>query len=614
MSHFVRVAGLIAVLLLADAGAVSAATPKEIDAAKKKGADWLRAKYKSPPPGTLGKTCLAGIAMLEAGVPGDDPAIKSITEIVRKEAWGQTRTYEISLCLMYLDRYGEPSDIPLIQILAIRLLAGQSSFGGWGYECGSPGLGMAEEQALKAAKPPAVGKMNPEVEKYVQGVIAFRAKNPPSPTDDNSNTQFAVIAVWLARKHGVPVDGALDLIEKRFRGTQNPQTGGWGYTPTTDGSPSMYCAGLIGLATGIGRREERRLKTVPKTVPPKSEPGTEPKKNPDDPFFNPKTPADPKVEPKKNPPPRVADPLDRASQVAFVGLGIHLAESAKAGRGALTVKEGTHGLNDMYFLWSLERVGVLYGVEKIGGVNWYEAGAHTLVRSQSPDGAWAGTDYGDEVNTSFGVLFLCKSNLVRDLSGKVQKETSTEMKAGNPTSTDPKSTDNPITKKDPLDVPVVIPGPTGSDVAILASELLRAGDQDWAKTLAKLRDGKGGVHTQALVTAVTKLDGEKRKEVRDALAERLTRMNADTLRSLAKAEETELRRGAVLAMAMKDEKAHIPDLVAALTDDEEIVVRAARAGLKSLTSEDFGPASNATAGEKRLAAADWQRWLSKQKK
>jgi len=600
---------------MADAGA-SAATPQEIEGAKKRGADWLRAKYKASPPSGIGPTCLAGIALLEAGVPGDDPAIKNILAVTRKDAIYQGRTYDISLCLMFLDRYGEPSDIPLIQLLAVRLLVGQTGNGGWTYESG-PGITDAEDQALRGAKAPPAGKLHPEVEKFAQRVFALRAKNPPGPLDDNSNTQFAIIAVWLARKHGVPVDGALDLIEKRFRLSQSAQNGGWMYNATTEGTPSMYCAGLIGLATGIGRREERRqkLEIKPKAEPPKSEPGTDPKKNPDHPFFNPKNPADPKVEPKKNPPPRVADPLDRASLAAFAGLGVHLAGSARAGQGALTVKEGGHGNNDMYFLWSLERVGVLYGVEKIGGVNWYEAGAHTLVRSQSPDGAWVGKDYGDEVNTSFAVLFLCKSNLVRDLSGKVQKETSTEMKAGNPTGTEPKTTETPaVTKKDPLDVPVIIPGPMGSEAAILSAELLRAGDQDWAKTLAKLRDARGGVHTQALVTAVAKLDGEKRKAVRDALAERLTRMNAETLRSLAKAEEAELRRGAVLAMAMKDEKEHIPDLVAALTDDEEIVVRAARAGLKSLTSQDYGPAPNATAGEKRLAVADWQQWLSKQKK
>ena len=51
------------------------------------------------------------------------------------------------------------------------------------------------------------------------------------------------------------------------------------------------------------------------------------------------------------------------------------------------------------------------------------------LRTQRQDGTWGG-GYATEVDTSFAVLFLCKSNLARDLSSKVQKEVSTEMRAG----------------------------------------------------------------------------------------------------------------------------------------------------------------------------------------
>ncbi|WP_439621858.1 HEAT repeat domain-containing protein [Gemmata sp.] len=620
MTAIVRTAGLLALLLLAHAGA-HAATPREIDAAKKKGADWLRAKYKAAPtnfggdangPGPM---CMAGLAMLEAGVPGDDPAVKAVTAAVREAGWTQTRTYPASLCLLYLDRYGDPADVPLIQVLGVRLLMGQTSNGGWSYDFTIPGLSADEITALKAMKPPPVGKLHPDVEKYAQALIAHRAKTALAPADDNSNTQFAVIAVWVSRKHGVPVNDALALIERRFRASQSPQTGGWPYSGVAagQGSPAMYCAGLIGLATGIARREELRTKPEPKPEPKKSDPGPEPKKS-DDPFFNPKVP-EPKAEPKKTPPPRAADALDVATRAAFIGLGAALADMAREGRGALAIKDGSHGHGDLYFLWSVERVGVLYGVEKIGGVNWYEAGAHALVFAQAPDGSWADKGYAGDVNTAFAVLFLCKSNLARDLSGKVQNDTTTEMRAGLPTGTAPKAPDGSGTvTKDPLDVPTFVPGPAGSEAATLAAELVRSGDRDWAKVLTKIRDAKGAVNTQALVGAVARLDGDRRREAREALAERLTRMNAETLRAMAKNEESELRRAAVLAMAMKDDKAHLPDLVAALLDDEDLVVRAARAGLRSLTGQDFGPAPNATAGEKKLVVQSWQDWTGKQKK
>ena len=98
------------------------------------------------------------------------------------------------------------------------------------------------------------------------------------------------------------------------------------------------------------------------------------------------------------------------------------------------------------------------------------------------------------------------------------------------------------------------------------------------------------------------------------LAERLCRMTAATLRGMLKANEAELRRAAALACAMKDDKDHIPDLIGALTDTDEGVARAAKAGLKSLTGKDFGPAVGASATEKAKAVAAWKEWYAKEKK
>ena len=184
-----------------------------------------------------------------------------------------------------------------------------------------------------------------------------------------------------------------------------------------------------------------------------------------------------------------------------------------------------------------------------------------------------------------------------------------------PTGTTTKSTEPGAAANPSPAVPdPILSGSTGSEAAVLAGELLRANEKDWEKALRKLRDTKGTVYTQALVASVSRLDGDRRKSAREALAERLTRMTAATLRTMAKDEDSKLRRAAVLAMAMKDDKTHLPDLVAALLDDEEVVIRAAKAGLKSVTGQDFGPAINATAGEKKLAVASWNDWLSKQKK
>lgn len=611
-------AGLLAALLLGPAPPVSAATQKEIDEAIKAGAAALKARYGrgiggaagglSDTDGGIGAPALAGLAMLEAGVPANDPSVKAITAAVRDAAPMQTRTYQISLCLMYLDRLGDPADVPMIQALAVRLLAGQTGAGGWTYEA----VGAVDPEVVKrlrAMKPGKAGELHPEVKLYAQSLAGAGAQ--PRAGDDNSNTQFALLAVWMARKHGVPVDGALELVEKRFMGTQHENSGNWPYSSlagvAADGSPSMYCAGLLGMATGLARREEKKaeLKHDPAADKPKPKPQAG-----GDPFYNPPPPKEPE---KKKPAARASTPQDLVVQRAFAGLGLTLAELTRA--GALLNPRAVHGQGDLYFFWSMERVGVAYGVEKIGGINWYDLGATGLVRSQLADGSWGGS-YSPEVCTSFAVLFLCRANLARDLSSKVQKNpTSTEMRAGNaPAASDllpGRASATPVVAPPPV---LDLPNPTGDEGIALASKLLKAPAADWTKLLAQARDAKGPTNTRALLLTAANAAGDRKKQAREALAERLCRMNPATLRAMMKEEQPELRRAAALACAMKDDKQHVPDLIELITDPNDSVTLAAKAGLKSLTGKDFGPPATASAGQKALAATAWKEWYEKQKK
>ena len=112
----------------------------------------------------------------------------------------------------------------------------------------------------------------------------------------------------------------------------------------------------------------------------------------------------------------------------------------------------------------------------------------------------------------------------------------------------------------------------------------------------------------------TNTNGGRQKQAREALAERLCRMTPATLRAMLKSDASELRCAAALACAMKDDKNHIGDLIGMLTDADDAVVRAAHAGLKSLTGKDFGPKSGANAGQKTLAISAWKAWYAKEKK
>lgn len=669
MSHIRTGLLVVGVLFFASSGA-QAAKPKEIEDAIKNGAAYLKkslADANGRDGDTLGPTALGGLALLEAGTPANDPTIKKITARIRDASYSETRTYQITLCILYLDRLDDPADRPLIQMLGVRLVAGQNPNGGWTYDCIaavppaterflrtklSETTLTAGKQATEPAKPAAApgkhpvadkhaaGKLHADVEKYRQGLMAAEY-GKRNRLDDNSNTQFGVLGVWTARKHGVPVEHALDLIEKRFLATQFT-SGGWPYSALGEGSPAMTCAGLLGLATAVGRREERVLKAeVPALPPKKPNPPEKPNlpekpkppagTDPNDPFFNPPESAKKPPEPAKAKPPEPAkakprkpDTRDAAIKRAMDNLADALTNNnRRVGRREMG------NVNDLYFLWSMERVGVIFGIDKIGKTDWYAYGVDRLIPAQNEDGSWGGRGpYGADVETAFAILFLARSNLARDLSAKVQRDHfGTELRAGNsppaapagstpdpvvvaPKPPEPMPTEPPQAKPAvppaatsvvPIKPPAKPKPATGTTSAEIATELFRATGADWTASLKRVRDAKGAEYTSAILAVLPLLDGDRKKQAREALAERLCRMNATTLRGMLKADDAELRRAAALACAMKDDKAHVPDLIAVLEDKDENVTKAAHAGLKSLTGKDFA------------TPAEWRAWHAKEK-
>jgi hypothetical protein len=151
-----------------------------------------------------------------------------------------------------------------------------------------------------------------------------------------------------------------------------------------------------------------------------------------------------------------------------------------------------------------------------------------------------------------------------------------------------------------------------ASAARLSAALVFAEPARQAEKLTQYRDAKGIVYTEALANALPQLEGATLRSAREFLADRLTRMTAVTLRSRLDDPRPELRRAAALAWAMKDDRDAIPALIALLDDPEDLVVRAVRAGLKSLTEQDFGPARGATPAERAKALADWKAWWERQ--
>jgi hypothetical protein len=71
-----------------------------------------------------------------------------------------------------------------------------------------------------------------------------------------------------------------------------------------------------------------------------------------------------------------------------------------------------------YWLYGIERVGGLCGVNELGGVSWYREGAKHAVEQQKPDGSWDGGG-GPQPSTCFALLFLARAT--SSVSGVAQK-------------------------------------------------------------------------------------------------------------------------------------------------------------------------------------------------
>ena len=206
-----------------------------------------------------------------------------------------------------------------------------------------------------------------------------------SRSSDNSNTQFATLALWAARRHGLPVERSLDLVARRFRTTQMPN-GIWKYKyPTGHITPAMTGAGLIGLAVGHGLEADGAGKKVIKDV-------------------------------------RVDAGLKALGSQIGKPFGAKINQKVRLVRGRGLRTGQPRGPINLYFLWTVERVGVIYHVREMDGKDWYRWGVDLLLDAQANDGSWNEGNYRGAfraVDTCFALLFLRRANFAADLTKRL---------------------------------------------------------------------------------------------------------------------------------------------------------------------------------------------------
>jgi hypothetical protein len=309
-----------------------APTAAAVDAAVDRGVAALRDEQKRDGSfGTLpGETALALLALRHSGVPADDPACRRAASNLERELPDGT-VYGAGLGVVALLEQDAKLHGRKVEELVADLVRGQCENGQWTY--------------------------------------AYRATSR-KPSGDNSNTQFAILALGVARARDVKVPPAPFAACAKFLDATQNDDGGWGYSDKERSRSygSMTAGGAMALAFC---RAAARGVALPDA--------------------------------------EVAGDARIVRAVAWLGRKFAPEYNADAGRSfGKKAKNRTDSFWRHYWLWSVERAGAVTGLSHVGTHEWYSLGAAHLLATQRDDGAWMNPETQLRA-TCFALLFLRRS-------------------------------------------------------------------------------------------------------------------------------------------------------------------------------------------------------------
>ncbi len=305
----------------------------------------------APLPMNGGVSALCTLALLDCGVPTDDDAMQRALEHLRGVK--SDKTYVVSLQTMVFARAQPEKDLLLIR----------------------DNVEWLEKTQIGSGK-----RDNRGPEAWYSGAWTYPFGHIGDDAD-NSNSQFALLALHEAELVGVSAkDETWERAKKYWDKCQNPD-GSWGYKRgDRTGTGSMTCAGLTSLVIASNRVHEGDARVSGNHIE-----CCLPRRRGDD------------------------DRIDRG--LIWLGKSYSVAHNP-----------GPTGMNALYYLYGLERVGRMTAKRFIPlfptrpgqptRADWYREGAEHLVRTQDPlEGRWMSRGVGESnplIGTSFALLFLSK--------------------------------------------------------------------------------------------------------------------------------------------------------------------------------------------------------------
>lgn len=314
---------------------------------------------------------------IHAGVPESTPRFKQMLERILSEPPHQT--YKVALQAMCLEELDRVKYQARIAQCAQHLVDNQCQNGQWSY--GKP-TEMPKDLPSMDVKPDVssgggrrrdgvvdFGAPGERVKPKVVRKIAVKKQRDGGASGDNSNTQYAALGLRACCDAGIMIPAeTIHLAVKWWLESQHPDEGkvgknavasgdggacrGWNYRLPGEGEGSdpygSMTAGAVGSLILYDYMLDRDW--------------------------------------KRNP----------AIRAGMNWLTTRFSVTENPGRG---------GSWHYYYLYALERAGILYGTDKFGPHEWYREGALYLLKEQKDNGQWGGGEW----DTCFAILFLKKA-------------------------------------------------------------------------------------------------------------------------------------------------------------------------------------------------------------
>jgi len=375
MRDRVGIWGVALLALGAGRAAAQGLDQKRIDEAIDKGVAYLKTAESPPWDAHIPNSDeLILLTLLHAGVPETDAKVQDL--LSRVLAAPLERTYKVALLAMCLEELDRVKYQPKIKQCAQFLVDNQCQNGQWSYGQPSPAADGTPTGSQRGPVASVVGPGRREKPKVVSRVPVQKRIVGPA-TGDNSNAQYAALGLRACHDAGIvlPKDTVIRPAKRWWTTSQLGAQGGdkaavatgpgmtaeprgWSYH-VEDPAYSSMTAGAVGavcIYDHILGEDWKKDKVV-------------------------------------------------AGGMAWLAKNFSVTENVgPCQTGGREPKEFLY-----YYLYALERAGMLYDTAFIGRNDWYFEGARVLLAAQKPDGSWA--ESGPATmrptwDTCFAILFL----------------------------------------------------------------------------------------------------------------------------------------------------------------------------------------------------------------